>query len=317
MSYIEIKNLKKFYNIYSGKFFKRTKNVVKAIDGIDLKVKKGEFLGYIGPNGAGKSTTIKVLTGILKPDSGDVVVNGLSPHKDRKKYVQNIGAVFGQKTQMWWDLPVIETYKLLKSIYKINAKDYKNHLEYLVERLDVKDFLNQPVRQLSLGQRMRAELISSMIQKPDILFLDEPTIGLDIVSKHKVLDFLKEVNSFGTTIFLTTHDLKDIEKLCQEIMILNKGKIIYKGHHSNLNDLTKIPSRLKIDIIDYKLNETQRKIIKNYKAEYISENKEIIIPIDGYKPGEVAKEFFQYFEIENFKVEEPGIEEVIKEYYSL
>ncbi|MGM0641579.1 MAG: ABC transporter ATP-binding protein [Thermotogota bacterium] len=316
MAYIEINNLKKYYKIYSGKFFKRTKKVVKAIDGINLKVEKGEFLGYIGPNGAGKSTTIKVLTGILKPDSGDVVVNGLSPHKDRKKYVQNIGAVFGQKTQMWWDLPVIETYKLLKSIYKIDAKDYKNHLEYLIERLDVKDFLNQPVRQLSLGQRMRAELISSMIHKPDILFLDEPTIGLDIVSKHKVLDFLKEVNSFGTTIFLTTHDLKDIEKLCQEIMILNKGKIIYKGHHSNLNDLTKIPSRLKIDIIDYRLNETQRKIIKNYKAEYISENKEIIIPIDGYKPGEVAKEFFQYFEIENFKVEEPGIEEVIKEYYS-
>jgi ABC-2 type transport system ATP-binding protein len=316
MSYIEINNLKKYYKIYSGKFLKRTKKVVKAIDGINLKVEKGEFLGYIGPNGAGKSTTIKVLTGILKPDSGEVVVNGLNPHKDRKKYVRNIGAVFGQKTQMWWDLPVIETYKLLKSIYKIDAKVYKNHLEYLIERLDVKDFLKQPVRQLSLGQRMRAELISSMIHKPEILFLDEPTIGLDIVSKHKVLDFLKEVNSSGTTIFLTTHDLKDIEKLCKEIMILNKGNIIYKGHHSNLNDLTKLPSRLKIDIVDYTLNEEQRKIIKNYKAEYISENKEIIIPIDGYKPGEVAKEFFQYFEIENFKVEEPGIEEVIKEYYS-
>ena len=316
MSYIEINNLKKYYKIYSGKFFKRTKKVVKAIDGINLKVEKGEFLGYIGPNGAGKSTTIKVLTGILKPDSGEVVVNGLNPNKDRKKYVRNIGAVFGQKTQMWWDLPVIETYKLLKSIYKIDAKDYKNHLEYLIERLDIKDFLNQPVRQLSLGQRMRAELVSSMLHKPDILFLDEPTIGLDIVSKHKVLDFLKEVNSSGTTIFLTTHDLKDIEKLCKEIMILNRGKIIYKGHHSNLNDLTKLPSRLRIDIIEYTLNEEQRKIIKNYKADYISENKEIIIPIDGYKPGEVAKEFFQYFEIENFKVEEPGIEEVIKEYYS-
>jgi len=316
MSYIEIKNLKKFYNIYSGKFFKRTKNIVKAIDGIDLKVEKGDFLGYIGPNGAGKSTTIKVLTGILKPDSGTVEVNGLNPHKDRKKYVRNIGAVFGQKTQMWWDLPVIETYKLLKSIYKIDSKEYKKHLEYLVERLDVKDFLNQPVRQLSLGQRMRAELVSSMLHKPDILFLDEPTIGLDIVSKHKVLDFLKEVNLSGTTIFLTTHDLKDIEKLCKEIMILNKGKIIYKGHHSNLNDLTQLPSRLKIDIVDYSLNKNQKIIIEKYKAEYISENKEIIIPIDGYKPGEVAKEFFQYFEIDNFKVEEPGIEEVIKEYYS-
>lgn len=316
MSYIEMKNIKKYYKIYSGKIFKRTKKIVKAIDGIDLKVEKGDFLGYIGPNGAGKSTTIKVLTGILKPESGEVEVNGLNPHKNRKKYVRNIGAVFGQKTQMWWDLPVIETYKLLKSIYKMDNNEYKKHLEYLIERLDIKDYINQPVRQLSLGQRMRAELISSMIHKPDILFLDEPTIGLDIVSKHKVLDFLKEVNDSGTTIFLTTHDLKDIEKLCKEIMILNKGKIIYKGHHSNLNDLTNIPSRLKIDITDYYLNESQEKIIKYYNADYNSENKEIIIPIDDHKPGEVAKEFFQYFEIENFKVEEPGIEEVIKEYYS-
>lgn len=317
MSLIKVNNLEKNYTIYGKKFIKRDKKIIKALDRISFEVKKGEFLGYIGPNGAGKSTTIKIITGIMTPDGGEVTVGKYVPYKNRKKYVKNIGVVFGQKTQMWWDLPVIDTYNLLKGIYKLKDKEYKNSFNYIVEKLDLEELLNHPVRQLSLGQRMRAEIGACMIHDPDILFLDEPTIGLDIVTKHKVLNFLKEINNNGKTIFLTTHDLDDIETLCNELLIINKGNVVYKGTMNNLNSITKLPTLLKITIKENSLNTSNYRFINKYKATYDENSNEIkILALANVKIADIAKEFFQYFDIEDFKVEEPQIEDIIKDIYN-
>lgn len=318
MSYITVENLEKNYIVYGKKFLKREKKIIKALDKINFKVEKGEFLGYIGPNGAGKSTTIKIISGIMTPDSGEVKVGEYIPYKQRKKYVKNIGVVFGQKTQMWWDLPVIDTYNLLKGIYKIDEKKYKNNLSYIIEKLNLKEILTQPVRQLSLGQRMRAEIGASMIHDPEILFLDEPTIGLDIVTKHKVLNFLKELNEKGKTIFLTTHDLDDIEVLCKEILIINKGTVVYKGTMKGLNTITKIPTILKISLKENSMNSSNDFLIKKYNAVYDQEANRIEIIVDAdKKTADIAKEFFQHFDIEDFKVEDPDIEDIIKNIYEI
>ncbi|BBE30487.1 ABC transporter ATP-binding protein [Tepiditoga spiralis] len=310
MEYITVENLKKSYTIYKRKKFKREKKEILALNGINLKIKKGEFLGYIGPNGAGKSTTIKILTGIMEPDSGNVKIDNFCPWKDRKKYVKNIGVVFGQKTQMWWDLPVIETYNLLKDIFKV--KDFKNNLEYLIEKLNLSEILYHPVRQLSLGQRMRAEVGACMIHDPDILFLDEPTIGLDIISKENVNNFLKELNEKGKTIFLTTHDLKDIETLCNEVLVLNKGNIVYKGDVNNLKNITDMPTTMKIFL---KSPPKDFKLIKELNGEYLKEKKEITLNIKSDGVAKIAEKIFKNYEVEDFKVTEPGIEEIIKEIY--
>lgn len=278
MEFITVEGLKKEYFVYEKKSpFRRNKRKIEALKGIDFTVKKGEFLGYIGPNGAGKSTTIKILTGIITPSEGTVKVGKYIPYKDRKRYVKNIGVIFGQKTQMWWDLPVIDTYELLKGIYKIDKKKYKKQLEYLVEKLFLKDILNQPVRQLSLGQRMRAELGACMIHDPDILFLDEPTIGLDVVSKHKVVDFLKEINDQGKTIFLTTHDMKDIEKLCNEMLVLNHGKIVYKGKIEELKTITDLPIRI-IAQLELKNRKTLlNQLLSQYHGNYDTEKNSLYL----------------------------------------
>ncbi|MDK2954099.1 MAG: viologen exporter family transport system ATP-binding protein [Kosmotoga sp.] len=316
--FIEVKELQKNYTVYERTGLKRKKRIVRALRDIDFTVKRGEFLGYIGPNGAGKSTTIKILTGIMVPDHGTVRVDKWCPWKNRKEYVRNIGVVFGQKTQMWWDLPVKDTYTLLKALYKVPDDKYKKHIKYLIERLHLSEILNQPVRQLSLGQRMRAELAAAMIHDPDILFLDEPTIGLDVVSKHRVQDFLMELNRQGKTIFLTTHDLKDIETLCNEILIINHGTLIYKGKVSGLKALTDIPT-----VIRATLKESYKKVLaesleflSEIGGTYHQERDEIVVKLHNKeRPGEIAKRLFQKFEIEDFRVEEPDIEEIIKAIY--
>ena len=210
--------------------FKPKKEIVKAVDGISFTVPKGEILGFIGPNGAGKSTVIKMLTGILMPTSGMCRINGQIPQENRKNYVKEIGVVFGQRTQLWWDLALRETYAVLKEIYEVPDEQYKKRMAFLNEVLELDDFITSPVRTLSLGQRMRADIAASLLHSPKVLFLDEPTIGLDVVVKENIRRAIRKINAEeGTTVILTTHDLADIEQLCERIVMIDKGKKVFDG----------------------------------------------------------------------------------------
>ncbi|MDP4121170.1 MAG: ATP-binding cassette domain-containing protein, partial [Bacillota bacterium] len=215
--------------------FNPKSEIIKAVDDISFDVADGEILGFIGPNGAGKSTVIKMLTGILTPTEGTCEINGYIPQNDRKKYVKEIGVVFGQRTQLWWDLALRETYSVLKEIYDVPDAEFKRRMDFLNEVLDLNDFIKSPVRTLSLGQRMRADIAASMLHSPNVLFLDEPTIGLDVVVKDNIRKAIAKINAEDkTTIILTTHDLNDIELLCKRIVMVDKGKSVFDGNISDL-----------------------------------------------------------------------------------
>ena len=222
---------------------------VHALDGISFSLEPGELVGYIGPNGAGKSTTVKVLAGILVPDGGRCEILGRVPWRERVAHVQRIGVVFGQRTQLWWDLPVIESFDLLREIYRIPRQEYERSLEELVTMVDLSAFLDTPVRQLSLGQRMRCDLAASLLHSPSILFLDEPTIGLDAVSKLAVREFVMSLNrERGVTVILTTHDMDDIEALCSRILVINTGQILLDGTIDELRKRVAYERRLIVDL---------------------------------------------------------------------
>ncbi|MEV6686289.1 ATP-binding cassette domain-containing protein [Streptomyces sp. NPDC051130] len=209
---------------------RREKRQVRAVDGIGFTVGRGEMVGYIGPNGAGKSTTIKMLTGILTPSAGRLRVAGVDPARERMRLAHRMGVVFGQRTTLWWDLPLKDSYRLMRRMYRIPEARYRANLERCVERLDLGELLDVPVRQLSLGQRMRGDIAAALLHDPDVLYLDEPTIGLDVVSKAKVRAFLRQLNAeLGTTVLLTTHDLQDIEQLCERVMVIDHGRLMYDG----------------------------------------------------------------------------------------
>lgn len=215
--------------------FRREHEVIHALQDVSFTIKDGEMVGYIGPNGAGKSSTIKILSGILTPDSGSCTVDGRIPWKNRTEHVRRIGVVFGQRSQLWWDIPVIDSFELLKEIYSISTPNYKHKLEELTELLQLSELLKTPTRQLSLGQRMRCEVAASLLHEPKLLFLDEPTIGLDAVSKLAVRDFVKKMNrEHKTTVILTTHDMQDIEAIAERVILIGKGQILLDG---NLQDL--------------------------------------------------------------------------------
>ncbi len=236
---IEVKDLKKTFKVARREagfgeavkaLFHREYELIHALDGISFSIGDGEMVGYIGPNGAGKSSTIKILSGILTPDSGLCTVGGRTPWKERRAHVKEIGVVFGQRSQLWWDVPVIDSFELLKEIYTIPAGTYKKNLSELTEILDLSKIVKTPARQLSLGQRMRCEIAASLLHDPKVLFLDEPTIGLDAVSKLAVRDFIKRRNKdHGTTVILTTHDMQDIEALASRIILIGKGRILLDG----------------------------------------------------------------------------------------
>lgn len=210
--------------------FSRKYEVIEAVKDVSFKINEGEIVGYIGSNGAGKSTTIKMMCGILNPTRGKVLIDGVEPYQKRKQIASKIGVVFGQKTQLWWDIPLIESFKVLKEIYQISDKDYQERLQFLFDVLSLDKFLSQPVRTLSLGQRMRADLAASLLHNPEILFLDEPTIGLDVLAKQKIREAIKAMNAkYKTTVILTTHDMNDIENLCSKVIMIEKGSIIYDG----------------------------------------------------------------------------------------
>nr|WP_157245365.1 ATP-binding cassette domain-containing protein [Nonomuraea typhae] len=214
----------------AGRSFKVKRNLVHAVRDLSFTVAPGEFVGYLGPNGAGKSTTIKMLCGILTPTSGSVRVAGLDPTRRRTAVARRIGVVFGQRTTLWWDLPLRDSFDLIRLLYKVDRKVFLGRLDELVETLDLGGFLGTPVRQLSLGQRMRGDLTAALLHAPEVLVLDEPTIGLDVVSKNSIRDFLRRVNAErGTTVLLTTHDLGDIERLCRRVMVIDRGSMQFDG----------------------------------------------------------------------------------------
>ena len=229
--------------------FKKEYTEIKALSDVSFTIGDGEMVGYIGPNGAGKSSTIKIMSGILTPDSGECTINGLTPWKDRVEHVRNIGVVFGQRSQLWWDVPVADSFELIKDIYKVDDGEYKRTREQLTQLLDIGEIIKTPARQLSLGQRMRCEIAASLLHSPKVLFLDEPTIGLDAVSKIAVRDFIKTVNRENkTTVILTTHDMQDIEALTERILLIGKGHILLDG---TLSELKKRNCAHKTMIVDY------------------------------------------------------------------
>jgi ABC-2 type transport system ATP-binding protein len=296
--------------------FSRKYDEVVAVDNISFDIDEGEIVGYIGANGAGKSTTIKMMCGILYPTSGDVTVNGLKFDKNRQSINKNMGVVFGQKTQLWWDIPLIETFKILKSIYEVSDEEYNERFEYLCELLDLKPFLTQTVRSLSLGQRMRADFAAALIHSPKIVYLDEPTIGLDVLVKDKIRGAIKELNKkYNITVILTTHDMKDIEELCNRIIIIDKGKILYDGSLANIKyrfGNTKtiyIQSNLKLDI-----DEINNKY-KNVEITNQDEKIAIKFSLNDVDLDDMLLYLINTYHVKDFKIEDISIEDITKQLY--
>ncbi|MDT9689259.1 ATP-binding cassette domain-containing protein [Streptomyces sp. P9(2023)] len=238
MRFIELDGVEKVFAVRRKTgLLRRERREVRAVDGISFGVERGEMVGYIGPNGAGKSTTIKMLTGILTPSGGRLRVAGIDPARERRRLAQRIGVVFGQRTTLWWDLPLKDSYRLMHRMYRIPDDRYAENLARCVELLELGELLDVPVRQLSLGQRMRGDIAAALLHDPDVLYLDEPTIGLDVVSKARVREFLRELNADrGTTVLLTTHDLTDIEQLCSRVMVIDHGRLMYDGELAGLHE---------------------------------------------------------------------------------
>ncbi|MEU9990279.1 ATP-binding cassette domain-containing protein [Streptomyces sp. NPDC007971] len=248
--FIALEKVEKVFEVRrKAGFLKRERRLVRAVDSISFTVARGEMVGYIGPNGAGKSTTIKMLTGILTPSAGRVRVAGIDPSRERTRLAHRIGVVFGQRTTLWWDLPLIDSYRLAHRMYRIPDGRYRENLERCVELLELGDLLDVPVRQLSLGQRMRGDIAAALLHDPEVLYLDEPTIGLDVVSKAKVRGFLKELNAGrATTVLLTTHDLQDIEQLCSRVMVIDHGRLMYDGALAGLQEAADGERTLVVDL---------------------------------------------------------------------
>ncbi|WP_406198844.1 ATP-binding cassette domain-containing protein [Kitasatospora sp. NBC_01560] len=252
MALIELDDVRRTFTVRTraGRF-RREKREVRAVDGLTFRVEAGECVGYIGPNGAGKSTTIKMLTGILVPSGGRLRVAGVDPARQRVALARRIGVVFGQRTTLWWDLPLRESYELARRLYRIPDGRYRANLDRCVELLDLGGLLDTPVRQLSLGQRMRGDLAAALLHDPQVLYLDEPTIGLDVVSKGKVRDFLREANrDQGTTVLLTTHDLTDIEQLCGRVMVIDHGRVVHDGGLDRLHAAGRSERTLVVDLAE-------------------------------------------------------------------
>lgn len=296
-------------------FIKKNTTEVKALQNVSFDINAGELVGYIGPNGAGKSTTIKVMSGILTPTEGICRINGLIPWKDRKEHVKNLGVVFGQRSQLWWDVPVLDSFDLLKDIYRIDEDKYQEMLKDLVEHLRLEEFLNVPVRQLSLGQRMRCELAASLLHNPPILFLDEPTIGLDAVSKIAVRKFIKEINQkYNTTVILTTHDMDDIEAICDRVIVIGKGKKLFDG---NIQDLRSEVTNERKLIVDYDNGYVEPDIEDARLVEQTGSRVEYRFDPDKVKASELIHRVSSDYDVMDVLVETISIEEVITRLYEV
>ncbi|WP_133015785.1 ABC transporter ATP-binding protein [Clostridium cuniculi] len=326
---IRVENLSKEFKInkkYPGfkgaiKSFFSTEHITKkAVDDISFEIDDGEIVGYIGANGAGKSTTIKMMTGILTPTNGIVTVNGIVPYENREKNAKNIGVVFGQKTQLWWDLPISETFSLLKNIYDITDNDFEERMKFFKEILGLDEFFLNPVRTLSLGQRMRADLAAALIHNPKVIYLDEPTIGLDVVVKESVRKAIKEINAkYGTTIILTTHDLNDIEELCSRIIIIDKGKKIYDGEIEGVKEkygyLTTVEIQVKEDNLESFNEFTDIKEDDEFNLTYNDNKLLVTFNKNKISSADIIGRTMKKLNVVDFSIKETSIEDIVKKMY--
>lgn len=326
MSLIEVKNINKMYKIiekekglkgYFKHLIKPNYKILTAVEKINFNIEEGEMIGYIGANGAGKSTTIKMLTGLLTPTKGEIIVNKINPSKERIKNNKNIGAVFGQKTQLWWDLPVIESFELIKKMYQISELEYEENIKMFTEILELENLLDKQVKNLSLGQKMRCEIAAVFLHNPKIVYLDEPTIGLDVFVKEKIRKFIKDINrTKKTTVILTTHDLKDIEEVCDRIILLDKGSIIYDGTKESFKN--KYGKYAVANFIIQNKNEDIKELRKLENIEIIKETDDFI-SIKFLKEKttviKIINEISKYCKVNDIRIKDVELEDILKELY--
>lgn len=330
---IEVKNISKDFispKKYPGLkgavkgLFSNEKVVKKAVDDISFTIADGEIVGYIGSNGAGKSTTIKMMTGILTPTEGECLINNINPSKQRKENAQNIGVVFGQRTQLWWDLPLSESFTILKEIYNVSDEDYRERMEFLNRVLELPEFFDRPVRTLSLGQRMRADLGAALLHNPKVLYLDEPTIGLDLVVKDNIRRAIKEINEkYQTTVILTTHDIGDIEELCSRIIIIDEGKKIYDGSLETLKDIYGTKRRVSMEVKKpeklQNLNLAKRLGVsdKECEVDFDKENNVLSLTFDKHKllVPQVMNAVMEITQVKDIQIQETELAEIVKAIY--
>lgn len=305
--------------------FSNEKIVKTAVDDISFEIQKGEIVGYIGSNGAGKSTTIKMMTGILSPTRGECLVAGIDPNKRRKENAQNIGVVFGQRTQLWWDLPLSESFTVLKEIYNVSDDAYAERMEFLNRVLEMQEFFDRPVRTLSLGQRMRADLGAALLHNPKVLYLDEPTIGLDLIVKDNIREAIREINErYQTTVVLTTHDIGDIEELCSRIIVIDEGKKIYDGSLTALKETYGTKRRVSIEIRQpEKVGELHLSELLNVREEectvsYEKENSTLSVTFDKHKiqVPQLLTAVMSVMEVKDVQIKETELAQIVKEIYS-
>lgn len=319
---IEVRELHKHFRVYRRQrgpgatlrnLFTRAFDWVRAVDGITFQVRRGELVGYIGPNGAGKSTTIKMLTGLLVPTSGELRVNGRVPWRERKAHVAKIGAVFGQRTTLWWDLPTIESLELLRYVYRVPPARFQRNLDEFRALLELDPFLGTPVRSLSLGQRMRADLCAALLHDPPLLFLDEPTIGLDVVAKERIRQFIQHINAERhTTVILTTHDLSDVERLCKRVMIIDHGKLLYDGQLDTLRERFGGHRELVVDMAEpyteVAVEGAQVVQQENLRVTYRFQGRQI-------SASELIGRLSDRYQIRDLQVREPDIADTVRRIY--
>ncbi len=322
MSAIHVTDLKKTFKVSKRgqgvlealkSLFSRKYEIKEALAGVSLSINEGEIVGLIGPNGAGKSTLIKILSGLLWPDSGEATILGMTPWKNRVKYVANIGVVFGQKSQMTWDLPPIDSFYIDKDLHNIPDAEFNARLNYMVDMLAVEDIMQSPVRELSLGERMRCEVINALLHNPKLVFLDEPSIGLDVIAKDKLRDFILKVNRENkTTFIITTHDMQDIEKLCKRIIIINYGKIIYDGPLEDIKKNYFTDKHIEVKFTDK---------IKSFKFKgcTVLEKQDYLLKLELNTKKTPIQDLISYlmknFDVADLTVTDPPIEEIIKKIY--
>lgn len=323
MSFIEVNEVSKAFrinkrqagitgmiaNLFVPKYERK-----QAVNNISFSIEQGEMVGFIGPNGAGKSTTIKMLSGILYPDRGEIRVDGYIPYKQRKDYVGRIGVVFGQKSQLQWELPVIDSFELLKSIYRIPDGVYRKNLDRFTDMLDMGGFLNQPVRQLSLGQRMRADIVAALLHSPEIVFFDEPTIGVDVTGKERIRDFIRELNRQDkVTMLFTTHDMQDIEKTCDRLVIIDEGSKVYDGTLQGIREQYGTTRQLDVEFAGEEKIAPIHKVeiidLEDNKKRFVFENKDVHI-------NELMNNLLNNYSVRDINISEPEIESIIRRIYS-